>query len=274
MMRVLITILLVSIWAPTATAAPSLLALFHKDWDCSATVRLYKGFELLEIGWLEKTFAPDCKCADRLLKDRRDKVVRVHLINSPCMRNKRCGRYEVLWGYNKVSASRAVHIPESRLNRRFNRVLATTAERLKKARGNLSCFVSPCLECDLNGRARRALADRVSAALPQCILVDNPYRQGCLRGSVCESHGGSPRAVAPCIVDMDGISGTELDVSDWARRYRKCELRYYWEPWMNCNRGSFVNPRQRDCKFSKRYFDKTREILCQSFYQSSDTCSR
>lgn len=274
MRLLLITILLVSLWTPQATAAPSLLALCHKDWNCTATVKLYKGLEPLEIGWLEKTFAPDCKCADRLLKERRDKVVRVHLINSPCMRNKRCGRYEVLWGYNKASASRAVHIPKSRLNRRFNRVVEAAAKRLAKARGNLTCFVAPCLECDLNGRARRALADRVSVAMPSCVLVDNPYRQHCLEGNVCESHGSNPKAVAPCIVDMDGTDGAALDVNKWARRSRNCELRYYWEPWMNCSRGTFIDPRQRDCKFNQRYFEKTKEILCQSFYQSSDICSR
>lgn len=271
MRLVLIAVLLISVWVSKAIAAPSLLAVCHKDWDCNATVKLYSGFQTMELGWLEETFASDCKCADRLLQDARAKVVRVHLMNSPCMRNKRCGRYEPLWGYNKVSASRAVHVPKSRLNRRFNKVLAKTAERLEKAK-NLTCFVSPCLECDLNGRARRALADRVFVALPWCILVDSPYQQGCLRGSVCESHGGSPRVVAPCIVDMDGTDGAVLDVNKWARRSRDCELRYYWEPWMNCIRGKFIDPRSRDCKFNSSYFERTKKILCQSFYQSSDIC--
>lgn len=267
-MRWLLLTLLVAV---EAQAAPSFLALCHKDWNCNATVKLYEGQDTIIAGWLEKTFAPDCKCADRLLSDPRDKVVRVHLVNSPCMRNKRCGRSEVLWGYNKVSASRAVSKPRSRLNRRFNVVLHKAKRRLQEIDG-LTCYISPCLECDLNGRARGLLADRVSAAMPNCILVDNPHGDRCLAGSVCETHGGNPPAVAPCIVDMDGTDGRTLDVADWARRYQHCDIRYYWEPYMNCIRGAFVNPRLRDCKYGNRYFVKTKEILCRLFFPSSGTC--
>lgn len=272
---VLIAILTVSIGALEATAAPSFLALCHKNWNCDSTLKFYRDQPQMELSWLENTFNTNCPCGDKLLATPAPKVLRVHLINSPCMRNKRCGRYEVLWGYNKASGSRAVHVPGSRLNRRFNAVLERFKRRLEAANGSVQCFVSPCLECDLNGRARRALADRVSAALPSCILVDNPYRQVCLGTGVCEYHGANPAVTKPCIVDMDGTDGRELNVKKWAAKYKDCDVRFYWEPWMNCNTAlgfAFIDPRKRGCGFQPKFFTKTKEIICQSYYPSSDTC--
>ena len=254
-----------------AHAAPSLLGICHKDFDCDAIYRLYNGLERLEIGWLENTFGQDCKCLSGLLNDSRPKVVRAHLMQSPCMRNKRCGRYEALWGYTAASGTRAVFQPKSRLRQRFQRALEQFKRRIEGKK--LTCYVSPCLECDLYEPARRKLADIVSAALPNCNIVDNPYRQRCISGYTCEKHGNNPALSSPCIVDLDGIDGSTIDVKKYVEQYQHCDLRYYWEPWMNCIRGAFVDPRSRNCKYKASIFNATKETLCQYFYQSSDTCS-
>lgn len=271
MRLVLISILIVSIWAKDCTAAPSLLGMCHKDWDCNATIKLYDGFDAVILSWLENTFGRDCKCADRLLNDARPKIIRAHLINSPCMRNKRCGRYEALWGYTAASGSRAALQPRSRLRRRFGRILETFRQRIEGK--DITCYVSPCLECDLYAQARRTLADLVSVAVPSCIVVDSPYRQRCLRGTICEKHGENPGVASPCIVDMDGTDGATIDVKKWLERYSYCDLRYYWEPWMNCIRGEFIDPRERNCSYDASIFEATKEILCQYFYPLSDICS-
>jgi hypothetical protein len=277
MMRVLITILAVSLYAQPVSAAPSYLALCHKDWNCAATLQTLGSQDAVVTGWIENTFNSQCPCGDKLLALPNPKVVRVHLANSPCMRNRRCGRYEVLYGYSKASASRAVHIPGSRLNRRFNAVLERFKKRLAKAQSPVQCYVSPCLECDLDGRARRALLNRVSLALPGCILVDNPHRQSCLQGFVCERHGHSVPELEPCITDMDGLDGTKVAVKTWVAKSRQCAIKYYWEPWMNCNPAMgapFIDPRKRHCGFRLKNFDRTTGILCRYFYPLSDICSR
>jgi hypothetical protein len=277
MMRVLITILLVSLYAPQAAAAPSYLAMCHKDWNCKATLQTLAAQDAVVTGWIENTFNAKCPCGDKVLKLPNPKVIRVHLMNSPCMRNRRCGRYEVLYGYSKASASRAVHIRGSRLNRRFNAVLDRFKRRLATAQAPVQCYLSPCLECDLDGPARRALFNRVSIALPSCILVDNPYRQRCLRGFVCERHGHDVPEFKPCITDMDGLDGTTVSVRRWVANSQQCAIRYYWEPWMNCNTGigdTFVDPRKRECGFRLKNFDRTTGILCRYFYPSSDICLR
>jgi hypothetical protein len=261
---VCVSILLVLIQAPEVTAAPSLLAMCHKDWNCDATVKMYRGHNTLRLSWLTNTFGTECLCPKRLMSDARPKVLRVHLSNSPCMRNRRCGRYEVFYGHTKASASRAILRGDPKLLGYFDAQLNNLAVMLSSST-DVTCYVSPCLECDLNESARRVLLNMVSAALPQCVPVDNPHGIRCAEGYVCERHGEAPPVVAPCIVDLDGKDGRTVDLKKWVDRYRTCDLAYYWEPWMNCVRGSFVDPRRRDCKYSSATFIRTRRILCQFF---------
>lgn len=269
------TILILTLWSVEVQAQGlSLLGMCHKDWNCSSTKAMWKGKDELVFGWLENTFGASCKCAESLLNDPRPKTIRVHLLNSPCMRNRRCGRYEVLYNETKASASRKIIRGDRRIMSKFNAVLERAARRIESSKGNLQCYISPCLECDLNERARRHLADAVSNRLPNCVLVDSPYRQRCIRGSVCESHGDTPRVSKPCIVDLDGKDGSEINVAKWVRKYRGCDVSYYWEPWMNCIRGGFVDPRRRRCNYDGSIFSYTKGILCRYFYQSSDICSR
>lgn len=256
--------LLVVVQLPTASAAPSLLAMCHKDWNCDATVKMYRGHETLKLSWLTNTFGTECQCPKRLITDSRPKVVRVHLSNGPCLRNRRCGRYEAFYGHTIASASRAVLRNDKKLMGYFDKQLNDLAVMFSSST-NLTCYVSPCLECDLNESARRVLLHRVSVALPQCVPVDSPHRQRCAKGYVCESHGESPNLSKPCIADMDGTDGRTIDVKKWVDRYAKCDLAYYWEPWMNCIRGGFIDPRRRDCKYGSATFMRTRRILCRYF---------
>jgi len=250
MIRVL-AVLFLALLPLTATAIPnSLLGMCHKKWDCERTENLFK--HTIVTGWVESTFGEKCACADKLLSSPKPKVIRVHLVNSICMRNRRCGRYELFYGETRVSASRKIIRGDKRILEGFNRILERAAVRIETSKGNLRCYISPCLECDLSASARRILLDLVSARLPNCVLVDNPHRQSCLEGYVCESHGESPKVRKPCIVDMDGVDGRLLNVKSWVEKYRSCDLRFYWEPWMNCNTavgGRFVDPRKRVCRF-------------------------
>jgi hypothetical protein len=260
--------ILVHIYAPLAMAAPSLLGVCHKDFNCAGVERLYSGQDKVVISWLENTFGHKCQCLERLLNDARPKIIRAHLIQSPCMRNKRCGRYEALWGYTAASASRAARNSKSRLRQRFTAILERFRQRIQGK--ELTCYVSPCLECDLYEPARRELANLVSAALPTCNIVDNPYGRRCLSGFTCEKHGVNPKLSAPCIVDLDGIDGAKIDVKKWVAKYQHCDLSFYWEPWMNCIRGSFVDPRSRNCRYDKSIFEGA---ICRSFLpQLSATC--
>lgn len=267
-MRLLLLTMLLSVSAE----AQSLLGMCHKDWRCNHTIEMLKGKESITTGWIENTFDRSCKCADRILKDSRLKTIRVHLVNSPCMRNKRCGSYEVLYKETAASASKKIIKGDKKLLAKYDAVLKRFKARIK-GMDNLKCYVSPCLECDLNAKARKVLIDRTKAAVPQCTIVDNPYRQPCLKGYVCEKHGVNPKISPPCIVDLDGIDGSTINVEKWVSKYKACEIIYYWEPWMNCIRGSFIDPRKRNCKYDSSLFEYTEGVICQYFsHLSYDTC--
>lgn len=256
-MRLLLVLALIAV----RVEAQSLLGMCHKNWSCKKTEAMYQNEPIIFTGWLENTFGESCKCADRLLADPRYKIIRVHLTNSACMRNKRCGAYEVLYGETAVSASRKIVRKDKKLLRKFNKVLARFKKRIDKAK-NVDCYVSACLECDLTARARIVLHNLITAQLPkQCTIVDNPYRQPCMNGLICEKHGVDPKIKAPCIVDLDGIDGRTINVKKWAGNYKHCGLRYYWEPWMNCIEGKFVDPRERQCDINKSSFERTKRLL-------------
>lgn len=272
-MRVIL--ILLALMATAQAQGASYLGMCHPKWDCAATMRTWHGMNKIVTGWLEQTFGEECKCVDRILKDKRDKIVRVHLLNSVCMRNRRCGKYEPLYGYNPASASRAILRGDKRLLEKYDELLVRLKTRLEKSRGVVQCYLSPCLECDLNDRARKILLNRAAAVLPYCTLVDNPLRAKCLKGYTCEKHGDRPVVTRPCIVDLDGTDGRQVNVKEFAKDYLACDIRYYWEPFMNCIKGSFIDPRSRKCDFDVDLFTKTRRLICQYFsHRSSVTCSR
>lgn len=268
-MRMLIVLLALS--ATVQAQAPSLLGICHPGFNCDRVKSLYDGQDKVILSWLENTFGTECKCLELLLNDARPKIIRAHLIQSPCMRNKRCGRYEALWGYTAASADRAAQNPRTRLRRRFDKILEQFKQRITGK--NVTCYVSACLECDLNERTRRMFANLISVSLPNCNIVDNPYRRRCLPGYICEKHGLNPNLSSPCIMDLDGIDGANIDLKKWVEQYKHCDLQFYWELWMNCVRGEFIDPQMRDCNYPQSLFDYTRNRICQLFSASSDICS-
>jgi len=247
---VFLWILIVSIFAlgrAVEAQGASYIGLCSKSWPCDKTLATWPGKPII-TGWLEDSFGKRCECADIILKQNKPKTIRVHLANGPCLRNARCQHHDVFYGYTIASANRAAKIPSSRLRKRLDVLANRLKGRIEQSKGALTCYVSPCLECDLNGPARKALIDSVSATLPSCIIVDNPLRASCLRGTVCERHGIDPNLRKPCIADLDGTEAKSvLDLKAFAANTRQCDVRYYWTAWMNCNSGSWKPPTSRDC---------------------------
>jgi hypothetical protein len=83
-----------------ASADPGLsyLGLCAKGWNCKGTIQSFHRVDSITTGWLENTFSRDCRCGERILRQDKPVTLRVHLTNSPCLRNNRCGSYEVFAG--------------------------------------------------------------------------------------------------------------------------------------------------------------------------------
>ena len=244
--------MLFAIMATAQAQGTSYIGLCNKSWPCKETLSTWSGQDTITTGWLEDSFGNSCECANTILKSEKPKTIRVHLANGPCLRNNRCRRGDVFYGYTIASANRAALKAESILRDRLNRLAIRLKSRIDSSRGPLNCYVSPCLECDLNGPARKALIDSVSGYLPGCVVVDNPLRSSCLRGTVCERHGISPGLKRPCISDLDGTEAkSAVDLKAFYRNTRQCDIRFYWSAWMNCNpignTPRFVDPSARDC---------------------------
>lgn len=257
----LIALLLVIV-ATAQVDGVSYIGLCNPSWDCEKTMYTWLN-KPIAVGWLEQSFGAACPCASRILFDARPKTIRVHLINSACMRNSRCEKHDALYGYNAVTATQAVYQPKSRLRKKFERTLKRVKYRVKKSRGELTCYVSPCLECDLDGNARKSLLRLVSRRVRRCIPVDNPLRDSCLSGYVCEKHGRDTTIPQPCIHDLDGTEvRSSAELKQYGRLTNGCELRFYWSHWMNCNvEGKpFVPPSQRVCNSSVYKMMKAGEI--------------
>ena len=248
--------LILFISSAQAEGGVSYLGLCSSTWNCKDVLATWQNQPKIVTGWIENTFGATCNCADKILADPRPKVIRVHLTNSPCMRNKRCGRHEVLAGETAKIASAKILRRDPKLMRKFRKVLKRFKQRIKPAI-NLTCYVSPCLECDLYAPSRKVLLSLVSRRLPSCIFVDNPYKQRCLSGNVCEKHGADPKLSQPCIADLDGEDGRGVDLAAYKANTKDCLVRYYWAGWMNCIApGAFVEPTERNCNHPRKLMRK------------------
>ena len=254
-MRVLL-VLLLSMTVARAEVGASFLGLCNPTFPCGRLIQTFNGHPIV-TGWLEGSFGERCKCGDRILRQNKPKTIRVHLLNGPCMRNSRCGSHEYFYGLTPRIASKRIRRRDPELLEKYRTIVLRLKTRLDQSRGGLTCYVSPCLECDLSNPARRVLFRIASNLLPDCVLVDNPYNRECLQGKVCEKHGDKPRTSQPCIVDLDGKDGKEVDFAAYRRSNVRCDMVLYWEPWMNCIRpGEFVDPIARDCKYPQAKFTR------------------
>lgn len=253
---ILILALATTCSAARADVGLSYLGLCSKSWSCDASVKAFNGQRVIRVGWLEQTFGSKCPCAERLLKAHRPKEIRVHLTNGACLRNRRCGRYEAFYGETVVSANRKVIRGDERILKRFTKGVLRFKERLAKGQ-RVTCWVSPMLESDLDGRARAVLHSITSHHLPECRLVDSPHRRSCLKGITCERHGSAPILRSPCISDLDGVTVEQVSVRNYLRRTKECDLRFIWSRGLNClppEGDPFVDPRKRHCAHSEGYF--------------------
>lgn len=252
--RLCVILILACISTSSSTSAQvpamSYLAMCQRNWPCDASIKAFNELPVLRFGWLEKTFGDRCPCVDRLLQDERPKEVRVHIANGPCLRNRRCGRYELFHGHTIASAQRDIKRNNSRIIPKYLKVLDRLRKRLQKSRGPLTCYVSPVLESDFDEQARAILHSATASNLPSCTLVDNPLRGKCIRGTICERHGPNPGLTPPCIADLDGIDASKVSVPKFLRQTKACDMSFIWALGLNCNSHhsqTFIDPRERNC---------------------------
>lgn len=225
------------------------LAMCSPSWRCEESLRPFRGHSKITIGWLGgPTFGKQCPCAERVLSSRKPKVVRVHVANGPCLRNRRCGDYEIWHGKSVRHFDRKIRQNHPRVVRPFRRWARRIGAQIARARGPLECYISPVLESDFGRQATRVLQAVLRGSVPSCEIVDNPHRRRCLPGVVCERHGANVSHEVPCIADLDGESGNVGLARRFVSNSRQCAAALLWKPEFNClSSGRFTDPRDRTC---------------------------
>jgi hypothetical protein len=222
--------------SPEPVIGPSYLGMCSEAWPCGRSLRVFEGREVKATGWLSVTFGEECPCAKRFLALPGRKVVRVHLANCTCFkeRGRECGSNEPFRGETIKSAERKLLRRDRSLLRRYRRNLLLTKRVLGGADAETEVLLSLCLESELTGPARRVLLREARKVFPSGTFVDSVVGRACLPELVCEKHG--EHATFPpgqaCIADTDGDDYRAIDFPAYLERNRRCK-KLLWEPGFN-----------------------------------------
>lgn len=222
----------------------SFLGLCHQRFQCTKAQALFSAEGPLVFGWLDGTFNNSstnddrCPCGSELLRSQRDKIVRVHIINGPGLRNQRLQRHELGYGFTISTLDQEIlkepsSNQDSEFLMKFRLRLRAVADQIKSAGGGVTCYISPCLECDLADESRKKLLRIAGEEVSACHLVDNPLKKSCLPGYICETHQVNRSKPAPCIADMDGVDQRDVDQTEWRNTHKHCLIRFKWQDWYN-----------------------------------------
>lgn len=192
--------------------------------------------------------------------------LQIHLVNEPCLRNQRCGKYELLSGLSVKRFKRLIATRSSSFRAKVRRYASRASRRiLPHLPYNTTCALNPLLETVLH---RKEAAIFFSWVAPffnhRCLLVWNPIGNNPgapIEGAYfSEGHGESIRFDYryPCIANNDGTPVLKGRMRRFLHRYRRCAAVFLWSFGDNCNTDSdvvFTDPRKRECKWKSDWRD-------------------
>lgn len=237
----------------------AILGVHHPRFDCRRVVRSLTPGVNYGIATLYKTFGFDRTCYDLLLADRDLRAVQIHIANEVCVRNKRCGRYELFYGHTVRSMQRRL-AKETRLLRKFRREVAEAYEfYVPSLPDRTACYVSPSLESNMKGKAAKNLLQAVGDVwAARCGVVWNPVRPTTTKGLINECHYPQECGEGACVASTDGVDRGSIPEDEyiaWRKRHSNCLLVLEWRGWYNLiEPGPFIDPRFRSLEspFSSR----------------------
>lgn len=207
------------------------LGLCAKHYSYSNFILSFKDSNVIRTGWLDNTFnARGCPNAETLMREVKPLDLRIHILNGPGLRNQRLERHEIHAGHTVASLERAIKRTDPRFMRKFKARLLRLKSLLAKRRGEMSVAISPCLECDFRKPQRLRLLRETAKVFPGYALVDNPLRDSCLTGYLCETHNRRRKAD---IYDVDGNSFSVSASLEWAKEKQAARSFYFWMPCKN-----------------------------------------
>lgn len=230
-------------------------ALTHEKFNYPAYKKSLEGVENYSVAVLWTTFGNKLSNLEKELSDPHVKGIEVHLINGSCLKNNRCGKYEVVTG-NHADFQKKVRKKNEALKNKIQVAAAKAALFLNAhVRPDQKKYISPILETRLRREEWQTVAEWIKPYFDGWTFVWNP--EGGSPGlpqppaEVSEGHGPTPKFSSRCIANNDGSAPPDGDYAGFLRKYSNCELACAWAGNDNCiNRGQvgFIDPRKRDCK--------------------------
>lgn len=193
----------------------------------------FQGRTTVSIHFLARTFNnTGCPSWEYISKDPRPMIVHLSLFNGPGLRNRRLQRHEVFYGFTIRTAEAAILRRDPKILNQIQSA-AVEARTLLSQRENRPTVIriKPILESNFNKKARRILFRHVRKVFPEAELIDNPLRDSCLTGTLCETHGMNTDGD---ILDLDGL---DYDLADKDKWNREGEQKVGMFVWKFCNNG-------------------------------------
>lgn len=217
------------------------------------------------LGFLDHTFGNSIAPIRYLITNIRPRFVRVHFLNTVCVRNRNCGRYEPVAGYSISSLDKAIQKKDPKV---INHLIDRVNVWKKLAQENPGTFflVSPALEHNMQKQSWRVLADVILTTWPGVQLVNNGMGGVSVeeyRGAWVERHGKND--AGDQINSLDGEDITDIKVPAWLKKTRKNIITFRWSRVYNCrdqkkdknHNHIFTDPRKRKAACPKpRDFDQ------------------
>ena len=189
------------------------------------------------IGVLDGSFGTDTTNLEVLLSSGRVGGVRVHLLNTVCLRNDNCGPSDNLT--YRISPE-AFEQKLAYADASFYQYITGRTAIYRNLSDRFPCvkfFISPMLEHDVNGRAFDNAASWIRASWPGITIVNNPH-EGAVATSadLLECHGSG----IPVACGLSSWDGTDIRRSSlmerqgWRSGAAQTISALSWSPDLNC----------------------------------------
>lgn len=221
-----------------------LIGLHSKHFNTKPICKFYS--KRTPISVLDWTFGVDATNSDIVLNCVSPSHYTIDILNTVCVRNGNCGKYEPLYGYTINSLNTSLENGNKKiLNHLKERVLVYKSLSIKYPATKFS--VSPALEHNLTKKAYRVLADAVLLVWPGVQLVNSPMKTLSAedyRGAWIERHGSDPWRSQ--LSSLDGTDVNLIRVQKWLKTTEGNIITYVWSHSYNCRvNGAFQDPRLR-----------------------------
>jgi len=236
------------------------LFLLQKNYNYKEAAKFTYDNEVL--GLLDYTPGTDLSPLRYVLSNSNPRMVRVHLIDTVCVRNQNCGKYSPVSGYTIKSLNEALSNGKARGVTEHLKARASLYKTLFERFPGPTPLISPFLEHNMTPAAYRAGADAVKEIWPEVQLVNNPMGGVGFeryRGALWEDHGKTPNKNAD-INSLDGDEITDIDVGSWLQNSSNQLFRCRWTRSFNCRTAEWQDPRVRKACPTKAIMKQVQNI--------------